>query len=76
MFKSTVVCPNQDCKNISKSYDPYSVISIPINVKAITKEIIVYFIFEKFEYKIIQYKMTIPYDMGIYSFRKKIEYLF
>ncbi len=76
MFKSTVVCPNQDCKNISKSYDPYSVISIPINVKAITKEIIVYFIFEKFEYKIIQYKMTVPYDMGIYSFRKKIEYLF
>ena len=76
MFKSTVVCPNQDCKNISKSYDPYSVISIPINVKAITKEIFVYFIFEKFEYKIIQYKMTIPYDMGIYSFRKKIEYLF
>ena len=49
MFKSTVVCPNQDCKNISKSYDPYSVISIPINVKAITKEIFVYFIFEKFE---------------------------
>ena len=49
LFKSSIVYPNQNYKNISKSYHPYYVISIPINIKAITKEIFVYFIFEKFE---------------------------
>ena len=76
MFKSTVVCPNQECKNISKSYDPYSIISIPVNVKSINIEINVFFIFEKFEYEIIQFKMNLPKDIGVYTFRKKIEYLF
>jgi ubiquitin carboxyl-terminal hydrolase 4/11/15 len=76
MFKSTIVCPNENCKKVSKSYEPYSFISIPINLKPRDKEIYVYFIFEKFEYQIIRYKMSIPYDMDIYSFRKKVEYLF
>ncbi len=76
MFKSTIVCPNENCKKVSKSYEPYSFISIPINLKPRDKEIYIYFIFEKFEYQIIKYKMNIPYDMDIYSFRKKVEYLF
>ena len=76
MFKSTVVCPKEECKKISKSYDPYSIISIPINIKSINKEITIFFIFEKFEYDIIQFKMNLPKDIGVYTFRKKIEYLF
>ena len=76
MFKSTLICPNQECNNISKSFDPYSIISISINTNGLNKDILLYFIFEKFDYQIIKYKIGIPYDMKIDSFRKKIEYLF
>ena len=76
MFKSTVVCPNPECKNISKSYDPYSIISISMNIMPINVELDVFFIFEKFEYKIIKFKMTLQRDIGVYTFKKKIEYIF
>ncbi len=76
MFKSTLICPNKECNNVSKSFDPYSIISISINTSGLNKEILIYFIFEKFDYQIIKYKIAITYDMKIDAFRKKIEYLF
>ena len=76
MFKSTLICLNKECNNISKSFDPYSIISVSINSKDLNKDILLYFIFDKFEYQIIKYKIGIPYEMKIDSFRKKIEYLF
>ena len=56
MFKSSIVCPSQNYKNISKSYHSYSVISIPINIKAITKEIFVYFFLKNLNRKLYNIK--------------------
>ena len=88
-YKSTVFCPNENCKNISKSFEPFSNISLSLlneselrkieefkeekNKLLGLKELSVYFIPFKINYKPLFFKIKIKKDMNIIDFRSKIE---
>ena len=88
-YKSTVFCPNENCKNISKSFEPFSNISLSLlneselrkieefkeeKIKLLgLKELSVYFIPFKINYKPLFFKIKIKKDMNIIDFRSKIE---
>ena len=77
MFKSILYCPNQYCNNISNTYDPFSIISLPLTTK--TKEenekIEIIFSYEKLKFKMISFEMDINH-LSIKSFRQKINFIF
>ena len=86
MFKSTVFCPNEDCKNISNTYDPYAIISLPLtitkkeednnnNENIIQKDINVYFIYEDIKMNILRFNIEINNKMSIRKFKEKINYI-
>ena len=84
MFKSTVFCPNDGCKNISNTYDPYAIISLPLTIKKkeienndniIKKDINTYFIYDDLKMKILIFNVEINNKMSIRKFKEKINYL-
>ena len=75
MFKSTLFCPNQECKNISNTFDPYAIISLPLKNKNPPRKIDVYFIYENIKYKLIKFKIEINNNTTIRYFREKINYI-
>ena len=75
MFKSTVFCPNQECNNISNTFDPYAIISLPLIMRNPPRKIDVYFIYENIKYKIIKFKIEINNNTTIRYFREKINYI-
>ena len=88
-YKSTVFCPDENCKNISKSFEPFNMITLPlINEAEIRKidefmeeeykkmgisEINVFFIPFKINYKPFYFQVKIKKNMEIENFKKKIE---
>ena len=88
-YKSTVFCPNENCKNISKSFEPFSNISLSLvnetelrkieefkeekNKLLGLKELSVYFIPFKINFKPLFFKVKIKKDINIIDFRSKIE---
>ena len=75
MFKSTLFCPNQECNNISNTFDPYAIISLPLKNKNPPRKIDVYFIYENIKYKLIKFKIEINNNTTIRYFREKINYI-
>ena len=75
MFKSTLYCPNKECKNISNTFDPYAIISLPLKNKNPPRKIDVYFIYENIKYKLIKFKIEINNNTTIRYFREKINYI-
>ena len=73
MFKSILYCPNQYCNNISNTYDPFSIISLPLTTKTKeeTEKIEINFSYENLKFKIISFEMDINH-LTIKSFRQKI----
>ncbi len=76
MFKSTLFCPNSNCLNISNTYDPYAIISLPFTLKTDSKmNLTVFFIYENVKFKVIKFNIEINRDTTIRYFREKINYL-
>ena len=85
MFKSTVYCINNNCKHISNTFDPYSIISLPLinkkidnysnNEYLIKKEIDVYFVYQDLKKKILFFNIQIHHKMSIRNFKEKIDYM-
>ncbi len=85
MFKSTVYCINNNCKHISNTFDPYSIISLPLinkkidndsnNEFLIKKEIDVYFVYQDLKKKILYFNIQIHHKMSIRNFKEKIDYM-
>ena len=85
MFKSTVYCINNNCKHISNTFDPYSIISLPLinkkidnysdNEFLIKKEIDVYFVYQDLKKKILFFNIQIHHKMSIRNFKEKIDYM-
>ncbi len=86
MFKSTVFCPNEDCKNISNTFDPYAIISLPLNIKKneeenindeniIKKDINIYFVYDDLKMNILRFNVEINNKMSIRKFKEKINYI-
>ena len=85
MFKSTVYCINDNCKYISNTFDPYSIISLPLinkkidnysnNEFLIKKEIDVYFVYQDLKKKILFFNIQIHHKMSIRNFKEKIDYM-
>ena len=88
-YKSTVFCPNLDCKNISKSFEPFNMITLSlVNEAELRKieefkeeqnkimgirELNVFFIPFKINYKPLYFNVRIKKDWDINTFKKKIE---
>ena len=76
MFKSTLFCPNINCLNISNTFDPYAIISLPFTMKTDSNmNITVFFIYENVKFKVIKFNIEINRDTTIRYFREKINYL-
>ena len=88
-YKSTVFCPEKNCKNITKSFEPFNMINLSLvnefelrkieefkeeqNKKLGIKELTVTFIPFKINYKPLCFKVRIKKDTDIFTFKKKIE---
>ena len=88
-YKSTVFCPNEACKNISKSFEPFNMITLSLinevelrkmeefkeeqNKKLGIKEIYVTFIPFKINFRPLYFNLRIKKDMEVLTFKKKIE---
>ena len=88
-YKSTVYCPGEKCNNISKSFEPFNMITLSLineaqlrkleeyqdeqNKKMGIRIINVTFIPFKINYKPLKFPIKIKKEMDIFSFKKKIE---
>jgi hypothetical protein len=88
-YKSTVFCPEKNCKNITKSFEPFNMITLSLvnefelrkidefkeeqNKKLGIKEITVTFIPFKINYRPLCFKVRIKKDTDVFTFKKKIE---
>ena len=88
-YKSTVFCPNENCKNISKSFEPFSTITLSLvnetelrkieefkeekNKLMGFKELSVIFVPFKINYKPFFFKVKVKKDINVIDFRNKIE---
>ncbi len=78
IYKSILYCPNQNCNNISNTFDPYSIISLPLtnqiqNEK--TNTIDIYFLFVDFPCRMLNFELEIKENTPIKNFRQKINYI-
>ena len=90
-YKSTVYCPDENCKNISKSFEPFNMIALSLvneaqlrkleefqneeNKKLGIRVLTVTFIPFKINYKPLKFPIKVKKEMDIFSFKKKIEAL-
>ena len=90
-YKSTVYCPDENCKNISKSFEPFNMIALSLvneaqlrkleefqneeNKKLGIRVLNVTFIPFKINYKPLKFPIKVKKEMDIFSFKKKIEAL-
>ena len=90
-YKSTVYCPDENCKNISKSFEPFNMITLSLvneaqlrkleefqneeNKKLGIRVLTVTFIPFKINYKPLKFPIKVKKQMDIFSFKKKIEAL-
>ena len=88
-YKSTVFCPNENCKNISKSFEPFSMITLSLvnevelrkieefkeerNKNLGIKEVYITFIPFKINFKPLYFNIKIKKDIDVLTFKKKIE---
>ena len=88
-YKSTVFCPNENCKNISKSFEPFNMITLSLvnevelrkieefkeerNKNLGMKEVYITFIPFKINFRPLYFNIKIKKDIDVLSFKKKIE---
>ena len=88
-YKSTIFCPNEDCKNIIKSFEPFNMIALSLvneaqirkmeeyqneqDKKMGIKILTVTFIPFKINNKPLKFPVKIKKDMDIFTFKQKIE---
>ena len=88
-YKSTVFCPEKNCNNITKSFEPFNMITLSLvnefelrkieefkeeeNKKLGIKELTVTFVPFKINYKPLCFKVRIKKDTDVFTFKKKIE---
>lgn len=86
-YKSTVYCPDENCKNISKSFEPFNMITLSLvneaqlrkleefqneeNKKLGIRVLTVTFIPFKINYKPLKFPIKVKKEMDIFSFKKK-----
>jgi ubiquitin C-terminal hydrolase len=71
-YKSTLYCPDQDCQNVSTTFDPFLSISLPLVAKTETYETICYFIFYDIKLKPLQLTLPFSVDTTIMALRNKV----
>jgi len=59
LFKSTVVCPEQNCRKKSITFDPFCFLSLPLPIKK-ERSIEVFVIYENPKKKPVQMKVIVP----------------
>ena len=88
-YKSTIFCPNEKCKNISKYFEPFNMITLSLTNEAELKKIEEYkneqnkkigitvinvtFIPYKIKFKPLKFPFKLKRGMDIFSFKKIIE---
>ena len=71
-FKSTLYCPDINCKNISTTFDPFVSISLPLNSSVEKYNIKCYFIFHDISITPIQLTLSFYSQTTVMSLRNKI----
>jgi ubiquitin C-terminal hydrolase len=71
-YKSTLYCPDEDCKNISITFDPFLSLSLPLTIKDQKFSIQCYFIFYDIKIKPIGISLNFYSDTSIMALRNKI----
>jgi ubiquitin carboxyl-terminal hydrolase 4/11/15 len=56
-FKSTLICPNEECKNISITFDPFLNLSLPLPQPVEAYKIDTYFIFDNNDLNILKIEL-------------------
>ena len=56
-FKSTLICPNEECKNISITFDPFLNLSLPLPQPIEAYKIDTYFIFDNNDLKMLKIEL-------------------
>ena len=76
-FKSTLLCPNSQCKNVSKSYDPFNIISLSIieKSKILKLKTHIFYLDEKYDFNNILFNLKIKQDFSVKNFMKKLEHV-
>ena len=62
-FKSTLYCPNENCNNISTTFDPFLSLSLPLNYKTETFELSCLFIF--YDISLIPLNLTVTFNSEV-----------
>ena len=76
-FKSTLLCPNSQCKNVSKSYDPFNIISLSIieKSKILKLKTHVFYLDENYDFNNVLFNLKIKQDFSVKNFMKKLEHV-
>ena len=88
-YKSTIYCPNEKCQFITKSFEPFNMITLSLvneaqirkleefhkeqNKKLGIKTLYITFVPFKINFKPLKFSVKIKKDMDIFTFKKKIE---
>ena len=71
-YKSTLYCPDQECQNVSTTFDPFLSVSLPLVAKTETYETICYFIFYDIKLKPLQLTLPFSIETTIMALRNKV----
>ena len=72
-FKSTLICPNEECKNISITFDPFLNLSLPLPQPVQAYKIDAYFIFDNNDLKILKIELSFyEKEISCFDLRFKI----
>jgi ubiquitin C-terminal hydrolase len=71
-YKSTLHCPDQDCQNISTTFDPFLSISLPLAHKTETYEVKCFFIFYDIRISPVQLNLPFSTETTIMALRNKV----
>lgn len=71
-YKSTLYCPDQDCQNVSNTFDPFLSVSLPLVAKTETYEVTCFFIFYSLKIKPLQLNLPFSMETTIMALRNKV----
>jgi len=71
-YKSTLHCPDQDCQNISTTFDPFLSISLPLAHKTETYEVKCFFIFYDIRISAVQLNLPFSTETTMMALRNKV----
>ena len=71
-FKSLIYCPNINCQTVSKSFEPFFCVSLPVETRNVEYEVVCFFLFYDLSIKPIKLQFSFNNDYELLALRNKI----